>query len=297
MAGSMRLSEIAHDGVRVVRDAEFRALGLVTHTAPAMLVFVESERFIPALLARDNVCAVLTSEGLSAQIPERIGVAVSSAPRKDFIRLHNRLAEGDFYFAPFPTEIAKSARVHPRAYVAERNVRIGERVVIEPNATVLERSILEDDVVIRAGCVIGGEGFQFARIDDELLAMVHAGGVQLGRGVEIQNQSCVDRALFGGFTSVGEQTKLDNFVHIAHNCQVGKRNLIAACAMLAGTVTTGDDVWIGPQAAISSEVTLGSRAHVTLGAVVTRDVPEGEHVSGNFAIRHGRFLEFLRGIR
>jgi UDP-3-O-[3-hydroxymyristoyl] glucosamine N-acyltransferase len=293
----MRLSEIASDSLSVLRDGEFRTLGLVTHTTAGMLVFAEAERFLPALLARDNVSCVLTNEALSKQLPERLGVAISAQPRVDFIRLHNRLAETDFYFAPFPSEIAASARVHPRAYVAEKNVRIGERVLIEPNASVLERSILEDDVVIRAGCVIGGEGFQFARIGDQLLPMVHAGGVRLERGVEAQNQSCVDRALFGGFTTVGQHTKLDNFVHIAHNCQLGKRNLIAACAMLAGTVTTGDDVWIGPQAAISSEVTLGARAHVTLGAVVTRDVPEGEHVSGNFAIRHARFLEFLRGIR
>jgi UDP-3-O-[3-hydroxymyristoyl] glucosamine N-acyltransferase len=293
----MRLSEVASEDLSLARDGEFHALGLVTHSQPAMLVFLESERFLPALLARANVSCVVTNEELGARLPEHLGVAVSARPRVAFIRLHNRLAESGFYFTPFPSVIAKSARIHPRAYVADNSVVIGERVVIEPNATVLERSVLEDDVVIRAGSVIGGEGFQFARVGDELLPMVHAGGVRLARGVEAQNQSCVDRALFGGVTSVGEHTKLDNFVHIAHNCQVGKRNLIAACAMLAGTVTTGDDVWIGPQAAISSEVTLGARAHVTLGAVVTRDVPEGEHVSGNFAIRHARFLEFLRGIR
>lgn len=293
----MRLSEIASEEVSVLRDGEFSALGLVTHTSPAMLVFLESERFLPALLARDNVSCVLTNQELSARLPEHLAVAISARPRAEFIGLHNRLAETSFYFEPFPSQIAKSARIHPRAYVAEKNVRIGERVVIEPNATVLERSIVEDDVVIRAGCVIGGEGFQFTRIGDEIVPMVHAGGVRLERGVEAQNQSCVDRALFGGFTSVGEYTKLDNFVHVAHNCQIGKRNLIAAAAMLAGTVTTGDDVWIGPQAAISSEVVLGDRAHVTLGAVVTRNVSGGEHVSGNFAIPHARFLEFLRGIR
>jgi UDP-3-O-[3-hydroxymyristoyl] glucosamine N-acyltransferase len=72
--------------------------------------------------------------------------------------------------------------------------------------------------------------------------MAHGGGDHLARGVEVQQQSCVDRALFGGFTTFGIYTKHDNFVHIAHNCQIGRRNLIAVCAMLAGTVTTGDDV-------------------------------------------------------
>ncbi len=293
----MRLSEVQGEELELSRDGVFRNLGLVTHHSPEMLAFIEAEGFLPTLMARPNVSCVLTTPQLAPLIPERLGLGISQSPRTSFIRLHNQLAETDFYFAPFPTEIAKSARIHPRAYVAERNVRIGERVLIEPNATVLERTILDDDVIIRAGCVIGGEGFQFARVSGELLAMVHAGGVHLMRGVEAQNQSCVDRALFGGCTVVGEYTKLDNFVHVAHNCRLGKRNLIAACAMLAGTVSSGDDVWIGPQVAISSEVNLGDGAHVTLGAVVTRDVAAGEHVTGNFAIRHDRYLEFLRSIR
>lgn len=292
----MRLSELGAE-LDVVRDAEFDALGLVSHATERMLVFLEAERYLPALLASDKVACVIASPALRDAVPERLGLALSAAPRRSFIKLHNRLAASDFYLERFETEIDPSARVHPRAYVADHCVRIGKRVVIEPNATILERSILDDDVIVRAGSVIGGEGFQFARIDGEMLGMVHGGGVHLQRRVEVQNQACVDRALFGGYTVLGEDTKLDNMVHIAHNCRVGRRNRIAACAMLAGSVTTGDDVWIGPQAAISSELTLGDAAHVTIGAVVTRNVAAGEHVSGNFAIRHDKYLAFLRGIR
>jgi UDP-3-O-[3-hydroxymyristoyl] glucosamine N-acyltransferase len=134
-------------------------------------------------------------------------------------------------------------------------------------------------------------------MDGALYRVGHGGGVRLARGVEIQSNTCVDRALFGGFTEIGEDCLIDNLVHVAHNVRMGPRCRVAACAMVGGSVVLGEEVWIGPNASISSEITVGGRAFVTLGAVVTRDVGNGEHVSGNFAIDHTRFLAFLRTVR
>jgi len=96
---------------------------------------------------------------------------------------------------------------------------------------------------------------------------------------------------------VGDDTKTDNFVHIAHNVHLGRGCFLAAHAMVAGSVTMGDEVWIGPSAAISSEITIGSKANITIGAVVTRNVEPGQKVSGNFAIDHTRYMAFLKTIR
>lgn len=294
----MKLSEVPSSiGLEVVRDGAIESLGFVTYDTPGLLVFLESEKYLADLEKNPRVAAVITTSELAARVPERIAVAVAKSPRGAFYTLHNHLAQTDFYWKPFKTEIAASAKVHPRAYVAENNVRIGERCVIEPNATILERAILEDDVVVRAGCIVAGEGFQFAQVDGKLVPVVHVGGVRLERGVELQNTSCVDRAIFGGFTIVGEETKTDNKVHIAHNCRLGKRNRLAAGAMLAGSIVTGDDVWFGPMCAISDGVKIGSRASITIGAVVTRDLAEGARVSGNFAIDHARFLSHIKAIR
>ena len=113
----------------------------------------------------------------------------------------------------------------------------------------------------------------------------------------MQANSAISRSIFGGFTQLGEETKLDNLVHVAHNVTIGRRCFLAACAMIAGSVIVGDDVWIGPGASISSGITIGDGANVTIGAVVTRNVPAGAHVSGNFAIDHDKFIAFLRSIR
>jgi UDP-3-O-[3-hydroxymyristoyl] glucosamine N-acyltransferase len=215
-----------------------------------------------------------------------------------FVALQNALVrDTDFYWKDAPSEIMEDTNIHPSAFISSKSVRIGHRVVIGPNASVLERTILGDDVTIRAGCVVGTEGFEFKRIGGEILPVFHDGGVRLGNRVEVQANTCISRGLFGATTEIGDDTKIDNLVHVAHNVRIGKRCLIAANAMLGGSATLGDDVWIGPGAQISSGVRIGDRASVTLGSVVTKDVAPGERVTGNFAIKHEKFIDFIRSIR
>ncbi|PKO22881.1 MAG: UDP-3-O-(3-hydroxymyristoyl)glucosamine N-acyltransferase [Chloroflexi bacterium HGW-Chloroflexi-1] len=295
----MRLSELTGIvPVEVVRDGPISALGFVTHPGNDMLVFLESDRFLAQMLANPRVTGVITTEALAGQLPANVGLALSQNPRRDFYRFHNHLAEHtEFYWHDFPMEIAADAQISPAAHVAEKNVRIGRRTVIEPGVVVLSRTIIGDDVILRAGCVVGSQGFEFNRIGDEILPVAHAGGVRLHDRVEIQANSTISRSIFGGFTELDEDTKLDNLVYVAHNVKIGKRCLLAAHAMIAGSVTIGDDVWIGSGAAISSEITIGDRASITIGSVVTRDVAPGQRVTGNFAVDHDKFIAFLKTIR
>ena len=297
----MKLSTIAgvlHSAtLDQIRDGEFESIGLVSHETEGLLVFIEDERYLPELVASANIRCVLSTPDLAAKIPASLGLLTAGTPRAAFYRLHEHLATTDFYGPSFPTVIAKSARVHPRAYVAERNVRIGPGCIVEPNATILERAVLEEGVIVRAGAVVAGEGFQHPVVDGAILAVAHMGGARLEQGVELQHNTCVDRAVFGGFTVIGEDTKMDNHVHVAHNCRLGKRNRLAAATMIAGSVTTGDDVWFGPSCAISSGITIGARASITIGSVVTRDVADDARVTGNFAIDHERFIAHMKAIR
>jgi UDP-3-O-[3-hydroxymyristoyl] glucosamine N-acyltransferase len=201
------------------------------------------------------------------------------------------------YWKDFPSEISEEAIIHPKAYIADKNVRVGRGTVIEPGVTILERTVIGEDVILRAGCTLGSQGFEFKRIDGKILNVAHAGGLMIGNRVEIQANSALSRSIFGGFTELGEDTKLDNLVHIAHNVTIGKRCFLAACAMIAGSVSIGNDVWIGPGASISSGITIGDDAQITIGSVVTRDVLHNQRVTGNFAIEHKRFLAFLKSIR
>jgi UDP-3-O-[3-hydroxymyristoyl] glucosamine N-acyltransferase len=294
----MKLSEVQNKGnIELIRDGGFESLGFVTHNNPKQLVYIEDVKYL-LLLRNSNISSVITTEELVHSMPKGLGIGISKSPRKSFHEIHNYLAKDtDFYWKTFKTEIASNAKIHPTAYVAERNVRIGERCEIGPNVSILENSILEEDVIIRAGSVIGTEGFEFNRIDREIMPVIHAGGVLLHNRVEIQANCCVSKAVFGGFTEIGEDTKLDNLIHVAHNVIIGKRCLLAASAMVAGSATIGDDVWIGPSASISSEVEIGDGASITIGSVVTKNVAPGQRVTGNFAIDHDKFITFLKTIR
>ncbi len=282
----------------LVRDAEFEHLGWVRSALPHTLTFLGNEKFLPHLLANPLISGVITTAELLSKMPDHLGVMVTPHPLKTFYQLHNHLANHtDFYWQDFATQISALAKVHARAYVAEKNVRIGKGTVIEPGVTILEHSIIGENVIVRAGVTIGSQGFEFKRIEEKIVSIAHAGGVRIGNGVEIQANGALSRSVFGGFTELGEDTKLDNLVHIAHNVKVGKRCLIAACAMIAGSVTIGDDVWIGPGASLSSEICIGDRASITIGAVVTQNVAAGEKVTGNFAIEHSKYISFLKSIR
>jgi UDP-3-O-[3-hydroxymyristoyl] glucosamine N-acyltransferase len=260
-------------------------------------VFIEDSKYLSKIVEKNNITCVITTEELKTSIPKNLGMAISENPKKAFYELHNHLTEStNFYWKPYKTKIAKSSRIHSTAYVAEKNVRIGERCEIGPNVTILERSIIEDGAMIRAGSVIGTEGFQFIRFDKEIMPIKHAGGVLIHKRVEIQGNTCVDKGVFGGFTEIGEDTKIDNLIHIAHNVKIGKRCLLIAFAMIGGSVTIGDDVWIGPSASIVPEIKIGDGATVSIGSVVTKDVPPGKRVTGNFAIDHNKFIAFIKNI-
>lgn len=284
-------------GLELVRDGRFSALGYLVHDQPELLTVLYDQRFLEALLAHPTASAVIASPELRDRIPGRFALAVAASPLEALLRIHIRLHEEGAYWRSFETRIDPGARIHPRAYVAPTDVVIGPGVVVEPNATILERSIIGEDCVIRAGAVIGAEGYEPRTLDGRRVIVPHAGGVRLGCRVQLQANSCVSRNLFGGFTEIGDETTTDNLVHIAHGVALGRRCRLAAAAMIAGSVTIGDDVWIGPNATVSSGIRIGSRARVSLGAVVTRSVPEDGHVSGNFAVDHHKLITFLKTVR
>lgn len=297
-----RLSEFADviPGLTVVRDCEFESLGNLSDTTPRRLVFAEDAHWSAQALNTPDVAALITTPDLAASgwSATSLGIATTESPRHAFFAIHNHLARHtDFYRASFENRIDPSARIHPSAVLADRGVQIGANVLIEPSVTIFGPVEIGDHSIIRTGTRIGTQGFEFKRIGALIFGVEHAGGVRIGQNVEIQANCTVDRSVFAKWTTIGNDSKLDNMVHVAHNVVVGERCMVAAQAMLAGSVTLGDDVWIGPSSAISSGVTIGNGASVTIGAVVTRDVPPNSRVSGNFAVEHEKLIAFLRTIR
>jgi UDP-3-O-[3-hydroxymyristoyl] glucosamine N-acyltransferase LpxD len=148
--------------------------------------------------------------------------------------------------------------------------------------------------IVRAGAVLGAEGFEHKRTSRGILSVRHDGEVIIGERVEIGANCAISKGFSFRHTVIDDETRLDNLVHVAHGAQIGKRCFLPASCMIAGSTTIHDDVWIGPNASVSSQVQVGEGAYVTIGAVVTRDVPAGQRMTGNFAVPHAAFLSILK---
>ncbi|BBC22726.1 UDP-3-O-(3-hydroxymyristoyl)glucosamine N-acyltransferase [Pseudanabaena sp. ABRG5-3] len=284
--------------VLIKSNSSFSSLGSISHSEKNMLVFLESSKFISKALRNPEISCILTNSEIAEKLPNIYGIAISDNPRYDFFSIHNYLAlETDFYWQDFESRISKNVSIHPTAYVASKNVVIGDGSIIEANVNILDNVIIGENVIIRSGSTIGSQGFEFKRIKNEIMSIAHAGGVKICDRVEIQANCAISKAIFGGFTEIGKDTKLDNLVHVAHNVKIGSRCLIAASATISGSSIIGDDVWIGPNSCISNEITVGDGAEITIGSVVVQNVPSLTRVTGNFAIDHKKFLSLTKIMR
>ena len=220
-------------------------------------------------------------------------------------------------------KIDKGAEIGRHVYIGEYAC-IGKNVVIEDNTKIMHNvSILDDvvigsgtliypgvcvyngcrignDCIIDAGVVIGGDGFRYEQFIERKVVrrMLHVGKVVIGNRVEIGANSAIDRATFeGDATIISDDVKIDNLVHIAHNAKIGARTLIVTQTCVGGSSKIGEDAWIGIGAAISDNVSIGNRAKVLLNAVVAYDVPEGEMVSGFYAMPHRQWKQVWARLR
>lgn len=182
--------------------------------------------------------------------------------------------------------IGKGTRLYPNVTVLDEAV-IGEGCVLWPGVVVRDRCRIGNGCILHAGVSIGADGFGYRPSADRrsLVKIPHIGSVQIGNGVEIGANSCVDRGKFSA-TVIGDGTKIDNLVQIGHNCRIGRCCVIAACTGVAGSVTLGDGVMVGGCVAIKDHITIGSGARIGGGSGVTGDVAAGMTVVGYPAREH-----------
>lgn len=296
----MKLTDIYDliEGLEVLKDGEFSSLGLaVSRCDENLLSFIESEKYISGL--GDNITCLITTADLGNKLKDKYGIIVSNNPRMDYFKLHNKLSENKEYIREeIKTTIGEDCIISNLASISNKNVIIGNNVKIEEFVVIRENTVIGDNSIIRAGVILGGEGYEYKRVDGIIMNVTHCGGVIIGNNVEVQYNSCVDKALYTwDNTVIGDYTKLDNFIHIEHGVKVGEKCLIASRTTIGGRTVIGKDSWIGLGAVISNGLVLGDKVSVSLGSVVTKNLLDGEKVSGNFAISHNKYIDFIKSIR
>ncbi len=184
--------------------------------------------------------------------------------------------------------LGDNVTIHPLAFVGD-DVEVGDGTIVYPNVSLLRGTVVGANCVIHAGTVLGADGFGYLTIGGKHRKVPQIGNVFIGSDVEIGANVTVDRARTGS-TRIGSGTKIDNLVHIAHNCEIGEDCIIIAQTGLAGGVEVGHHVVIAGQTGIAEQVKIGE--YTTIGAQtgVMGDVPARSFVSGYGAKPHREVL-------
>ncbi len=156
-------------------------------------------------------------------------------------------------------EIGSHSTIHSGVTIMA-GCRIGDYVTIFPNSVLYEDSIIGSRSILHAGVVIGAHGFGYDSSSGKHILSAQLGFVEIGDDVEIGAGTTIDRGTYGP-TTVGEGTKIDDQVMIAHNCRIGRHNLICSQVGIAGSSTTGDYVVMAGQVGIRDHVKIGAARH------------------------------------
>ncbi|HPJ29562.1 MAG TPA: UDP-3-O-(3-hydroxymyristoyl)glucosamine N-acyltransferase [Candidatus Sabulitectum sp.] len=167
---------------------------------------------------------------------------------------------------------------------------VGESTVLHPGVTLLAGTVVGNGCIIHSGTVVGSDGFGFVPCGSgQHRKIPQNGNVVIGNNVEIGSNCSIDRAVTGS-TMIGDHTKLDNLIQVAHNVRIGSSCLIAAQTGIAGSATIGSGVVIGGQVGIAGHIEIGDGAVIAAKSGVTKSLPPGVTVSGNPCRPHGENL-------
>jgi UDP-3-O-[3-hydroxymyristoyl] glucosamine N-acyltransferase len=286
----------AHVGGRVVgnKNITIRRVAELSSAGEGEIAYVEDEKFFEAA-RRSNASCVIVPEGAPVEIPCRIEVKnpklafaliaeVLHPPKKREPEIHHTavIAEnadvalqvfiGAFVCVGENSTIGSGTQIRAGAKIGD-NVSLGSDCVIHPNVFLEDGVTIGDRVILHAGVVIGADGFGYVRGDMGYHKFPQIGTVIVEDDVELGANTTVDRGALGR-TRIGKGTKLDNMVHVGHNCDIGERVVIAAQTGISGSVTIEDDCVIGGQVGfgdhirVQSGAVIGSKAGVLPGKIV-----------------------------
>jgi UDP-3-O-[3-hydroxymyristoyl] glucosamine N-acyltransferase len=287
---------------------EFNSIGPLDKAGPSAVTFLDNVQYVgQAAVTKAGVCIV------GQRHAEKLAPGTIRLIVKEPYRAFARIAATFFPQSMRPqsvfgvTGVSTGAFVHPDA-VLEQGVVIDPGAIVGPGAQIGSNTIIcanavigpgvtigrdcaigpnvsiththvGNRVIIHASCNIGQDGFGFAMSPQGHLKVPQVGRVIIQDNVEIGAGTCVDRGM-NRDTVIGEGTKIDNMVQIAHNVTVGRHCIIVAQVALAGSSVLEDFVVIGGQAGVIGHATVGMGAQIAATSAVGRDVPRGERWGG-----------------
>ena len=286
MTGAATLST-ARPGEITLADNVKLAKQLAASAASAVIVPRNYSPEGRPFIAVDNVHAAFAKivQTFRPQRPKRaVGISPSasisaSAQLSAGVEIHPLAFIGD------DVEIGEGSIIHSGVRILE-GCKIGAGTTIFPNAVLYENTIVGERCLIHASAVIGSYGFGYSSNTGKHVLCSQLGWVEIGNDVEIGSCTTIDRGTYGP-TTIGNGTKLDNQVQVAHNCRVGQHNIICSQTGLAGSSSTGDYVVLAGQAGLRDHVHVGDHSIVGAKSGVMADVEPRSRIVGLPATEEG----------
>ena len=283
----MKIEELAEIvGGRVSGDKETRIerIADLDQAHEHEIAYVDNEKFFAAAVASKAGCLIIPL-GAAEKFPEKTLIEVAN-PKLAFSLIGAALhppvqREPEIHASAVIAEsadVALTAYIGPHVQIGDNarvgastrieagvvigaNVTIGDDCVLHPNVVLYDGVTIGNRVIMHAGVCIGADGFGYVRHDHGYQKFPQIGTVVIEDDVELGAHTCIDRAALGR-TRIGRGTKLDNMVHVGHNCDIGERVVIAAQTGISGSVVIEDDAVIGGQ------VGFGDHTRVQKGAII-----------------------------
>jgi UDP-3-O-[3-hydroxymyristoyl] glucosamine N-acyltransferase len=246
------------------------------------ITFVDNQKYYEKALNSKATAIIIDRNDV--ECPDGKVFLLSNDPLTAFNKLTSYLVK----FTPSAKAIADDAVIgentiiQPNVFIGN-NVQIGKNCIIHSNVSIYDNTIIGDNVIVHSCSVLGADAYYFQRREDGWHKFLSSGRTVIGNDVEIGANCAVDRGVTGD-TTIGDGTKLDNFVHVGHDTIVGKRCLLGAQVGISGVCIIEDDVTIWGQAGINKDLRIGKGAVVLGTSGVDKDLESGKIYFGVPAI-------------
>ena len=308
----MTLSDITKElDIDVNSDISISGLNTLKDATSSEISFLENKKYLSQLKDTKAGAVFITSD-FSSEVPDSTVALICDVP-------YEALAKASKLFAPlvietdgkspligkdctvmknvhigFNTNIGDNCTLMSGAFIGD-NVTIGDNCTIYPNVTIYRDCIVGNDVMIHAGTVIGSDGFGFATTKTgQHIKIYQNGNVTIGNNVEIGSNCTIDRAAFAS-TVIEDLVRIDNLVHIAHNCKIGYGSILVTQTGISGSSILGEYVVMAGQSATTGHLEIAPYTTISGRGVVSKSITEPKKQWAGFPLMEHRTWLKLQG--
>lgn len=308
----MKLSAICeHINISCESDLEISGLNTLIDSNENELTFLQNKKYLNDL-ENTKAGAVLVHKDFENLVPKNTIAIVCEEPYLTLAHISKLFApniietDGEEcivgvgskvmpnVYLGYNSHIGKNCNIMAGAYIGD-NVTIGDNTTIYPNVTIYRDCNIGNDCIIHAGTVIGSDGFGFANTKDgKYIKIYQNGNVEIGNDVEIGANCTIDRAVFKS-TTIKDGVRLDNLVHIAHNCFIGTGSILVSQVGLSGSTKLNEYVVMGGQSGSAGHLEVAPFTTIAARGGVTKSIIEPKKSWAGFPLMNHREWLKLQG--